>query len=61
MSKITVHGWTRDNVGNYHKAGSTLTVDADGGEGCIDAKSAAALVKHNSATPCQQHKAAPAK
>jgi hypothetical protein len=43
--KITVHGWVQDNAGTYHKAGATLTVDDDGGEGCITAAAADALVK----------------
>lgn len=48
--KVQVHGWVQDNSGAYHKAGSTLTVDADGGEGCISAKRADGMVKSGSAT-----------
>lgn len=47
--KIEIHGWVQDNTGSYHRKGSTLTVDADGGAGCISAKRADALVKANGA------------
>lgn len=48
--KIEVHGWIQDNTGTYHKPGSVLTVDADGGEGCISAKQADQLESYKGGT-----------
>jgi hypothetical protein len=45
MKKITVAGWTLDNAGNYHPAGTELTIADGDDEGCIDADRAAALAK----------------
>jgi len=49
MKKIKVHGQVMDNAGDLHDAGSVLTVDDEGGKGCVDAKRAAHLVKIHSA------------
>lgn len=50
MKKIRLHGMAPDNGGNHHQAGSVLTVDDDGGPGCITAARADQLVKIHSAT-----------
>lgn len=59
--KVQVHGWVQDNTGTYHKPGSTLTIDADGGDGCIGAARVDALVKTKGATRIQPDKAKPTK
>lgn len=48
--KIQVHGWVQDNAGTYHKPGSVLTIDADGGAGCISAKLADQLESYGGGT-----------
>lgn len=59
MKTVIIHGWAQDNAGSQHKPGTVLKVDDDGGEGCITAADAAALVKMHSASPHHhEHKAA---
>lgn len=57
MKKIIVHGWAQDNAGSYHKPGASITVDDEGGEGCIGEKRATELIKLGAASADQGEKA----
>jgi hypothetical protein len=50
MKKITVHGLVADNAGDMHDANAVLTVDDEGGAGCITAQRADQLLKIHSAS-----------
>lgn len=56
--KVQIHGWVQDNAGTYHKPGSILTIDADGGEGCLSAAAVDALAAHKGATRIKSDKPA---
>lgn len=52
--KIVAPGWIQDNAGNYHKAGAELTVDDDGGAGCISTAQAEQLAALDAQRQAQQ-------
>jgi hypothetical protein len=49
-AQIKVHGSVMDNAGDQHHAGTVLSIDDDGGKGCVTATHAKQLLKINSAT-----------
>lgn len=50
MKSITLHGMAPDNAGDFHSAGSTLTVSDERIAGCITTDRAQALVAAFAAT-----------
>lgn len=58
MKKITVQTWTLDNVGNYARPGTELTVSADVRDGCIDADRAEELAARQAERAAQAAAAA---